>query len=45
MPRSIKKGPYADEHLLKKIETFLTTTHPRPRGRPKEGFSWNFKNL
>ena len=27
--------------LLKKIETFLTTTHPRPRGRPKDGFSWN----
>lgn len=25
MPRSIKKGPFVDEHLMKKVETQLST--------------------
>ena len=29
MPRSIKKGPFADEHLLKKIEEFNRTGEKR----------------
>lgn len=30
MPRSIKKGPYVDLHLLKKVEKAATTNDKRP---------------
>ncbi|MGB8857088.1 MAG: 30S ribosomal protein S19 [Burkholderiales bacterium] len=30
MPRSIKKGPFIDGHLLKKVETALATKDKRP---------------
>ena len=30
MARSIKKGPFVDAHLLKKIETVRTTNDKRP---------------
>lgn len=30
MPRSIKKGPFVDSHLIKKIEKATTTNDKRP---------------
>jgi len=30
MPRSIKKGPFADLHLLKKVENARSTNNKRP---------------
>ncbi len=30
MPRSIKKGPFVDHHLLKKIDNAVTTNSRRP---------------
>ncbi len=30
MPRSIKKGPFVDGHLLKKVETVIATNDKRP---------------
>ncbi|MCK5876092.1 MAG: 30S ribosomal protein S19 [Candidatus Marithrix sp.] len=30
MPRSIKKGPFIDLHLLKKVEKAITTRSKRP---------------
>ena len=30
MARSIKKGPYVDHHLLKKVETARATSDKRP---------------
>lgn len=30
MARSIKKGPFVDHHLLKKVETVRTTNDKRP---------------
>ncbi|MDM8557557.1 30S ribosomal protein S19 [Candidatus Parabeggiatoa sp. HSG14] len=30
MPRSIKKGPFVDLHLLKKVENAITTKNKRP---------------
>ena len=30
MPRSLKKGPFVDQHLLKKIESVRTTNDKRP---------------
>lgn len=30
MPRSIKKGPFVDAHLLKKVETVRATNDKRP---------------
>ena len=30
MPRSIKKGPFVDHHLLKKVETARETNDKRP---------------
>jgi small subunit ribosomal protein S19 len=30
MPRSVKKGPFVDLHLLKKVETTLASSTKRP---------------
>ena len=30
MPRSLKKGPYIDHHLLKKVETALAENSKKP---------------
>ena len=30
MPRSLKKGPFIDHHLMKKVETALETNDKRP---------------
>ncbi len=30
MPRSIKKGPFIDHHLLKKVESAVETNNRRP---------------
>lgn len=30
MPRSIKKGPFIDHHLMKKVETALESNDKRP---------------
>ena len=30
MPRSIKKGPFVDHHLLKKVEEAVSTNNKRP---------------
>jgi len=30
MPRSIKKGPFIDEHLMKKVEKAVETNNRRP---------------
>lgn len=30
MPRSIKKGPFIDGHLVKKVETAIATNSKRP---------------
>ena len=30
MSRSLKKGPYVDEHLLKKVLSMLNTVHKKP---------------
>lgn len=30
MPRSIKKGPFVDHHLLKKVEDAVETNNKRP---------------
>lgn len=30
MPRSIKKGPYVDNHLLKKVDKAVVTNDKRP---------------
>ena len=30
MPRSVKKGPFCDGHLLKKVETTIATKDKRP---------------
>lgn len=30
MPRSIKKGPYVDNHLIKKVEKAVATKDKRP---------------
>lgn len=30
MPRSIKKGPFVDHHLLKKVEDAIATNNKRP---------------
>ena len=30
MPRSIKKGPFIDHHLIKKVETALQSNDKRP---------------
>jgi len=30
MPRSIKKGPFIDEHLMKKVENAVETNNRRP---------------
>ena len=30
MPRSIKKGPFVDHHLLKKIESAVNTNNRKP---------------
>ena len=30
MPRSIKKGPFVDHHLLKKVEEAVATNNKRP---------------
>ena len=30
MPRSIKKGPFIDEHLMKKVEQAVETNNRRP---------------
>jgi small subunit ribosomal protein S19 len=30
MPRSIKKGPFVDHHLLKKVESAVETNNKRP---------------
>ena len=30
MPRSLKKGPFIDLHLLKKVETAIETSDKRP---------------
>ena len=30
MPRSIKKGPFIDEHLMKKVEHAVETNNRRP---------------
>jgi len=30
MPRSIKKGPFVDAHLIKKVETATATNSKRP---------------
>ena len=30
MPRSIKKGPFVDHHLLKKVDTAVATNSKRP---------------
>jgi len=30
MPRSIKKGPFIDEHLIKKVEKAVETNNRRP---------------
>jgi small subunit ribosomal protein S19 len=30
MPRSIKKGPFIDEHLLKKVQQAVETNNRRP---------------
>ncbi len=30
MPRSIKKGPFVDHHLMKKVESAVATNNKRP---------------
>ena len=30
MPRSLKKGPFCDQHLLKKVEAAVSTKDKRP---------------
>lgn len=30
MPRSVKKGPFVDGHLIKKVETVIATNDKRP---------------
>ena len=30
MPRSLKKGPFVDLHLIKKVETAIETNNKRP---------------
>lgn len=30
MPRSVKKGPFIDTHLLKKVDTALSTGNKKP---------------
>lgn len=30
MPRSVKKGPFVDTHLLKKVEEAVATSNKRP---------------
>ena len=30
MPRSIKKGPFVDHHLMKKVEDSIATNNKRP---------------
>jgi small subunit ribosomal protein S19 len=30
MPRSIKKGPFVDHHLMKKVEDAIATNNKRP---------------
>ena len=30
MPRSLKKGPFVDEHLLKKVEKAINKEYPSP---------------
>lgn len=30
MPRSVKKGPFVDSHLLKKVEETVATNNKRP---------------
>lgn len=30
MPRSVKKGPFVDKHLLKKIEEAVSSSNKRP---------------
>ncbi|HKJ18525.1 MAG TPA: 30S ribosomal protein S19 [Xanthomonadales bacterium] len=30
MPRSIKKGPFVDHHLMKKVEAAVATNNKRP---------------
>lgn len=30
MPRSIKKGPFVDRHLMKKVEEAVSTSNKRP---------------
>ncbi len=30
MPRSVKKGPYIDHHLIKKVETAIAANDKRP---------------
>ena len=30
MPRSIKKGPFVDHHLMKKVESAIETNNKRP---------------
>lgn len=30
MPRSIKKGPFVDQHLIKKVEDAVATNNRRP---------------
>lgn len=30
MPRSVKKGPFVDKHLMKKIEDTISTNSKRP---------------
>ncbi len=30
MPRSIKKGPFVDKHLIKKVEEAVSSTNKRP---------------
>ena len=30
MPRSIKKGPFVDHHLMKKVEESIATNNKRP---------------
>lgn len=30
MPRSVKKGPFIDTHLLKKVDTAIATSNKKP---------------
>ena len=37
MPRSIKKGPFIDHHLLKKVEDAVNTNNRKPNFWAQKG--------